>query len=434
VYEKDWLLETTEPIIEDKSLDITLENIIRPYILKANTIPSLSHFFAFHADNAVRKFYDQGISITYTRYGIGISSGLEYTIKKNHISKNSLFFENCKETDSLANDYLSTKIKYTNSINLVYANKVNNSELLWLYFFNKYLKQYSSQVALMPRGNRFLSLSPIGTNGFCQHNHLKVSVIMCAHNAESTLEAAAESILRQTHNNMELLIVNDKSDDKTGLIAEGLRDRDPRIKVIHNNQNYGAYVSRNIALKQIDGDYFTCHDADDIAMPTRLERQLGHLLKEGSTSNICLMLRVSPEGQVTRKTAPNSNSPDGLSKVCHISGFHDASFFRDNFGFWDSVRYGADSELLGRIKTHSSAKLTTLPSVEYLALDSEASATRDATVGLFSEKGQKIRELYKNSWTSWQRSAQSLYLGHPQASRVFFAPSEFLVGGFDYEG
>ena len=65
----------------------------------------------------------------------------------------------------------------------------------------------------------------------------KVSVIMSVFNGENTLEESIESILNQTYSNLEFLIVDDQSDDKTYQILENYKNKDSRIKVFKNNEN-----------------------------------------------------------------------------------------------------------------------------------------------------------------------------------------------------
>lgn len=413
-------------------MTVTLEKInelIKPYVEKSNLYPDLCHVYAMLADNIIRKESGGLINITYTKNGYLVKSGDEWSNHKNHLTQKELIGSVISQDEgSLDYDYINTKIKYTNSINACYTNKFLKNESIWTYFLNKYLILHNKFIKIdKSKSNiRFLSIQPIRGASKCHNNHIKVSIIMCAYNAQETLPVAIESILSQTHSNLQLIIVNDKSSDETSRVIDEYAASDSRIKVIHNSKNVGAYVCRNIALNNVDGEYFTCHDADDIAMPTRIENQLKIIMDEDSTSSICLMLRISPDGEITRKTRPTSNSPDGYAKLCHISGMHNTEFFRKNFGYWDSVRVGGDSELLNRIKKSKKIKILITDTIEYLALDSESSATRDVDVGLFSLKGISVRDQYKNSWLEWHEKTTDTYLEFPQKNRKFFAPLEIL--------
>lgn len=104
----------------------------------------------------------------------------------------------------------------------------------------------------------------------------RISVIMAAYNAEKYIREAVESILKQTLEDWQLFIVNDCSTDKTAEILQTFTD--PRIRVIHNEKNKGSVASRNIAFAESAGsEYIAILDADDVALPARLKKQVNFL-------------------------------------------------------------------------------------------------------------------------------------------------------------
>ena len=108
-------------------------------------------------------------------------------------------------------------------------------------------------------------------------SQMLVSVIMPAYNNESHIAAAIESVLSQTHTRWELLIVDDASTDQTLELAESFQAKDSRIKVFVMGENQGASFCRNYATKKSSGDFIAHLDADDLWMPTKLERQLAFM-------------------------------------------------------------------------------------------------------------------------------------------------------------
>jgi GT2 family glycosyltransferase len=100
-----------------------------------------------------------------------------------------------------------------------------------------------------------------------------VSVIMAAYNSERFIAQAINSVLRQTHDNFELIVVDDGSTDGTAAIIAEFRELDPRIRII-SQQNQGAGAARNIAVTAARSEWIAVMDSDDIMEPTRLERQL----------------------------------------------------------------------------------------------------------------------------------------------------------------
>lgn len=100
-----------------------------------------------------------------------------------------------------------------------------------------------------------------------------VSIVTPAYKAEPYIGQAIESVLAQTMPDWELIIVDDCSPDNTAQVVERYLD-DPRIKLLHNEQNMGASVARNRALEVAQGEWITLLDPDDWYAPNRLERML----------------------------------------------------------------------------------------------------------------------------------------------------------------
>lgn len=105
-----------------------------------------------------------------------------------------------------------------------------------------------------------------------------VSVVMPAYNAENFIRYAIDSMLQQTHSNIELLIADDMSTDSTRQIIESYDD--PRIKTFHNQENMGYLRTCNKLFLQTTGDFITFQDADDGSVPDRLERLLNEFRKD----------------------------------------------------------------------------------------------------------------------------------------------------------
>jgi len=105
----------------------------------------------------------------------------------------------------------------------------------------------------------------------------KISVILPVYNAEKYLNEAIDSILSQTFTDFEFLLINDGSTDRSERIIQSYKD--PRIVSISNEINKGLIYSLNRAIDLAKGEYIARMDADDIALPKRLEKQINHLAK-----------------------------------------------------------------------------------------------------------------------------------------------------------
>jgi len=99
----------------------------------------------------------------------------------------------------------------------------------------------------------------------------KISVVIPTFNAQKYLKAALDSLLWQTYTNFEILIIDDKSTDKTRKIISKYKDK--RIKLIEGEEK-GIAAALNLGLKESKGEYIARMDADDICMPKRFEEQL----------------------------------------------------------------------------------------------------------------------------------------------------------------
>lgn len=103
----------------------------------------------------------------------------------------------------------------------------------------------------------------------------RVTVVMALYNGAQFLGEAVASILAQTYRDFELIVVDDASSDDSLLILQSFDDQ--RIRVISHQTNKGAALSRNDALASARGEFVAIMDADDVCVPTRLERQVAFL-------------------------------------------------------------------------------------------------------------------------------------------------------------
>lgn len=115
----------------------------------------------------------------------------------------------------------------------------------------------------------------------------KISIIVCAYNTEKYISKCLDSILNQNFKNIEIMIVNDKSDDVTKSIIEEYTKKDSRIVFIDNNENKGLSYSRNIALKKSTGNYIGYIDSDDYVEPDYYKKLLKNIKDNDSDISVC---------------------------------------------------------------------------------------------------------------------------------------------------
>lgn len=104
-------------------------------------------------------------------------------------------------------------------------------------------------------------------------NHL-VSIVMPAYNGEKSLSRAINSLIDQTYQNWECIIINDGSTDNTLEVIKESCLRDARIKYVSFNQNKGRAKARQVGLEMAQGDYLAMLDCDDFYHPQKIKYQL----------------------------------------------------------------------------------------------------------------------------------------------------------------
>ncbi len=101
-----------------------------------------------------------------------------------------------------------------------------------------------------------------------------ISVIMPAYNAERTIAESVRSVIAQTYENWELIVVNDASEDDTESIIREFERQDHRIKSIKNAKNAGVSETRHRGVEQAEGKWIAFLDSDDIWLEDKLEKQI----------------------------------------------------------------------------------------------------------------------------------------------------------------
>lgn len=106
-------------------------------------------------------------------------------------------------------------------------------------------------------------------------DEILVSVVMTAYNEEHYITQSINSILKQSYRNLELILINDGSTDRTAEIIQSFSD--PRIIFINHKENKNQAIRANEGVSLAKGKYIARLDADDISLPDRLEKQVKYL-------------------------------------------------------------------------------------------------------------------------------------------------------------
>ena len=127
-----------------------------------------------------------------------------------------------------------------------------------------------------------------------------ISVIVPVYGVEKYIEKCLKSIINQTYENLEIILVDDGSKDKSGIICENYANKDKRIKVFHK-KNGGLSDARNYGIEHSKGEYLTFIDSDDYIEDDYVE-YLYSLIKEGYKMSICsLYVEYTSNGKIVNK-------------------------------------------------------------------------------------------------------------------------------------
>ncbi len=126
----------------------------------------------------------------------------------------------------------------------------------------------------------------------------KVSVITPVYNAEEFLSETIESVLNQTYENFEFLLIDDCSTDSSAEMIREFAEKDYRVKYIRLKENSGAAVARNKGLEKAQGRFIAFVDSDDKWYPQKLSKQLAFMEKNGKAFTYTKYERITEEGEV----------------------------------------------------------------------------------------------------------------------------------------
>lgn len=188
----------------------------------------------------------------------------------------------------------------------------------------------------------------------------RVTLICTVYNPEiDLLKISLRSMLAQTYQNIEIILVDDASDAE---LADGVAEAaklDPRIRHVRSSRNAGPYHGRNLALEIATGDYVAIHDGDDIAHPQRLEHQVRALAKEPAFQMATAgHIRIDTQGQVQFEHTLELVGDGTMTSMFRRSLF-------DKVGGFAQVRSRGDVEFRERVRralgnhviSHTSAPL-----------------------------------------------------------------------------
>jgi glycosyltransferase involved in cell wall biosynthesis len=246
-----------------------------------------------------------------------------------------------------------------------------------------------------------------------------VTVVMSAFRPSVALITAAKSVLASSYQNLELLIIDDASGSEYDEILAQAQALDPRVRVLHQEQNGGTYRIRNRALDEARGELITFHDSDDWLHPQRLEKQVARLVGTDRIGNISMSTRLTD----------NLEGAESIRRLriglCEPSLLFWKDRALERVGYFDTVRKGGDSEYRRRLERAFNQDLEVID--PYRCLTIQRADNGGLTQGDLGFRWiVDFRLTYRDSFNYFQRGTKDLRYKDPEQRR-FYAPRPMRI-------
>ena len=280
-----------------------------------------------------------------------------------------------------------------------------------------------------------------------------ISVIMPCYNAAPYVAEAVASVMAQSHDNLELIVVDDGSSDGSDALLQQLAERyAPHLRLFYSGR-VGPYPARNQALRQARGDYVAFLDADDWWLPETLAKLLETLTQREADIAYCGWQNVGEGIHSEPYVPPAYEEEDAVAhfvRTCpwpihaalvrreivdRLHGFSERRFSSMDYDFWLRAlaltrRLARVPEVLAFYRWHGQGQVSAVKWRQVLdALEAQQAFIRHnpALVAHLPEaklrdltEGQVLRQAYRAVWKRDLESAQKLFR-HAAAKRTFHA-------------
>lgn len=314
-------------------------------------------------------------------------------------------------------------------LNLLLSNAEAGSPLAQLERMNAFLAAYGlSPVALRDSSRAPGQMNLRSAEAPPPVRGPRVSVLMTAFRSAGRIEFAIGSLLEQSYRDIEVIVVDDASDDDTEAVVRAIAARDSRVIYLRLPCNVGTYVAKSIGLQHSSGEFVTCHDSDDWSHPLRIERQVRPLLE-----NKRLVFTTSQWVRIQDDGLYYARPVNPLMRLNPASPLFRKAPVLEHAGGWDAVRTGADSEFVARLSLVFGRRALRRV-VQPLAFGAHRpdSLMTASDTGYSSSGMSPTRLAYWEGWSHWH--IQELRAGRRPhlpadllAERRFAAPGAIVV-------
>lgn len=240
-----------------------------------------------------------------------------------------------------------------------------------------------------------------------------VSVILPTYNRSAELGKAMQSVLDQTYQNLELIVVSDGSTDETEQVVKGFTD--PRVRYVRSEKNGGLAYARNLGIREAKYDLLAFHDDDDLWKAEKLQKQVDALIHSDEKTGFCYceMSYIMLDGQTVHIV------PRREISAVRKSGFLYPELLRRNFiggptllirreclektgCFDENLAIFEDWDMVLRLSKHYNAVFVAEPLYDYLEHEKSLTTDRSSshrdriaeTLRLLDEKTDEDKAAY----------------------------------------
>ena len=257
-----------------------------------------------------------------------------------------------------------------------------------------------------------------------------ISVVMSVYNGEKYLRESVDSILNQTYENFEFIIINDGSNDTSLDILGEYQSRDNRLLIV-NQENIGLTRSLNRAIKLSASQYIARQDADDTCAASRLEKQLSYMESRPEVSVVgCLADVFDTNGVIHKSTDPKFKlSPSGIKRYLAKKNLfmHGSAMMRKSclakVGFYrEFFRHSQDYDLWLRLSRHFDLAILPEHLYQYRITTDAVSISRCHTQREYAELARKLHA----EWLATGKdSYDKLVSSYPDGLPVCQTPNKY---------
>lgn len=259
---------------------------------------------------------------------------------------------------------------------------------------------------------------------------MKISVIVPVYNVENYLEKCLNSLVNQTLQEIEILVINDGSTDNSQKIIEVFQRKFPQKIKIFVKENGGLSDARNFGIDRATGEFIAFVDSDDYVSATMMEEMYDLAKKHEAEIVICNLQKVDENRKVTQKLTQIPNFQEKIDLEKHFSVFSDISYFACNKIFKRELFEGKrfqkgmhfeDIELIPQILLQCKT-LAKTDTFHYQYLERSNSISKSHT-----ERGLDILKAVKNVEKSFKNSVYSSKQKELQGFQILEGVYTFLA-------